>query len=199
MGRKRGFVSPQRRTADSDFLPSLRLLVCRERYSLTDIGMMFGVSRERVRQWLRQHHIEHPDARDGKLRGVTGLHCVRVWDDALHRFVPVQKRALNAVRADLGRRKRVLRRAERRAHMVACALRLKAELGRDPHGPEIARVLGSGQQQPWPFLLGMWGQGTTAHRGAELREALRVVGIRLRVQGEHLRGRRKKTHLDGAP
>ncbi len=42
------------------FADSLRLLVERERYSLTDIGLMFGVSRERARQWVAREGFEYP-------------------------------------------------------------------------------------------------------------------------------------------
>jgi hypothetical protein len=82
--RNRSGQRPVARASDPDFVPSLRLLVERERYSLHDIGMMFDVSRERVRQWCERNAIVHPD-------DWRGLHMVRVWDDYSHRFVPITR------------------------------------------------------------------------------------------------------------
>jgi hypothetical protein len=59
---------------------SLRSLV-KQGYTLEDIGAMFGVSRERVRQWLRAMQIPR--------RSDVTLGSTRVWDDERRCFVPV--------------------------------------------------------------------------------------------------------------
>lgn len=110
------------------FDESLKLLVEREQYALADIGMMFGVSRERIRQ------IE---ARVGAKRIDThnrGLYCVRVWDDAQHRFVPVQKRVLRRTLAEQKRRSKAeVRRFVREGYRkhVEAALRALADMAPD--------------------------------------------------------------------
>lgn len=122
------------------FDASLRLLVECERYSMTDIALMFGVSGERVRQWCEKRGISHPDGRK------IGLHCVRVWDDSANRFSPVSRGKLTRLRKVSNGAKRraaqAMRRAERRTMVVAALVDLRAELGREPSWTELASRLG---------------------------------------------------------
>jgi len=129
-----------RAVVEPDFLPSLQLLVERERYSLTDIGLMFGVSRERVRQWLEKYGLSHPDAAHER-----GLMCVRIWDDEAMRFRPSLKRVVNSNRRRAQREAKRARRnalqAERRRKVVEATNLLRATLGRDPSLEEMANAV----------------------------------------------------------
>lgn len=111
------------------FTESLRLLVNFEQYSLTDIGMMFGVSRERVRQLCARFRIPVPPRVpvSGKTAGVR-----RVWDDEAHRFLPVRSTALmDRELARLMRRDvRAEVRAGYRAHIAEAGRTLAARIGR---------------------------------------------------------------------
>lgn len=62
---------------------SLRSLA-EQGYTLDDVGIMFGVSRERVRQWYERDGIERPHA------NVIG----RIWDDTANKFVSIRSRDL---------------------------------------------------------------------------------------------------------
>lgn len=92
------------------FAESLRLLVERERYSLTDISLMFGVSRERIRQLaalagLDTRMVAYP----------KGMFAVRVWNDTAHQFEPVSKALLVAQKA---RQRRAIRARVRSGYLT---------------------------------------------------------------------------------
>lgn len=82
------------------FVDSLRSL-SEQGYSLTDISMMFGVSRERVRQWCVQYNVTR----------LPMFSPPRRWDWDTGRFVPilVKRSAFNAdiQRAKTERRRKV--------------------------------------------------------------------------------------------
>ncbi len=61
------------------FVASLDLLLNDEKYTLSDVALMFGLSRERIRQYRNKHRI----ASQGHQK------IIRVWDDTRNRFVPV--------------------------------------------------------------------------------------------------------------
>lgn len=144
------------RADDPDFLPSLRLLVERERYSLTDIGMMFGVSTERVRQWCERHNIEHPDKSSER-----GMSRYRMWDDATNRFRPVSRAAVSELlrqRRTLSREAARMREREtRRAQMVGLLRTLADRLGRSPSLAELAEAMGFDPKQATPYIACRWG------------------------------------------
>ncbi len=122
------------------FVESLRLLLREERYSLSDIALMFGVSRERMRQIADREGMPVNGCRS------VGLHCVRVWDDTAHRFRPVSRGLLRQQRQKdriaENRAKRDSQYAERRAMAVATIRRLADALGRTPAHAEVCRALG---------------------------------------------------------
>lgn len=130
---------PQGLMALPGFEASLRLLLDSERYSLTDIGMMFGVSRERVRQLCARMGL----GIGGEWRG---LNHIRVWDDRANRFRPQSRGAFNKKvarsqadqRSVERKRKSIESRAAQRAEVVAHARRLVVELGRAPTMYEVA-------------------------------------------------------------
>jgi hypothetical protein len=180
------------RHADPDFVPSLRLLVERERYSLLDIGLMFGVSRERARQWCVRYGIVHPDS--GHARGFFAR---RIWNDALNRFEPFPTSLLRRDRIAEQRRERNAARArrlsERRSTLIARAVALKAQLGRDPSHQEIAAaVLGHPveRQSAAQKLLNWWCSTATSknrderrRQYADMKATLAAAGIRPRPLG----------------
>ncbi len=120
------------------FSESLKLLVEREQYSLTDIAMMFGVTRERVRQLVEREGL-------ATVPHTRGLNAVRVWDDTTNRFYPQRRVSW--------RNERRLHRAFQEAHtyqlgiqyrrltVVLVLLRLRRELGREPMWPELEVAL----------------------------------------------------------
>ena len=74
------------------FAASLRILLDDEQYAMTDVALMFGVSRERLRQLVARYGMAVP------LTG-RGLKSVRIWDDSAHRFQPVARGVLKRQRA----------------------------------------------------------------------------------------------------
>lgn len=104
------------------FAESLRLLIEREEYTLEDIGMMFNVSRERIRQLADKHGISARAYGPGGHR-VAGPKAgfQREWDDANHCFRTVpQARVLNRLfEKELRRDIREEVRAGYRAHCLA--------------------------------------------------------------------------------
>lgn len=102
-------------------------LLIHEGYGLTDIALMFGLSRERVRQKARRLGIVY-----------TGGTKPRVWDDRLGRF---RFRELAEQRAEqrlLLRVKFEHRLGARRAKQVEALRALYAEFGRTPTLGEVA-------------------------------------------------------------
>jgi transposase len=171
------------RHADPDFVPSLRLLVQRERYSHHDIALMFGVSRERVRQWCEKYEVAHPDGRSAR-----GLRMTRVWEDASNRFVPVSKRVARAGRQRMHREQRQCALSERRDRIVEQVSALRSELGRDPTLKEIAERL-VGKPVPSPqagsLVMHQWGGRTRRGEYGPAIAALRnAAGIGKRARGE---------------
>lgn len=203
---------PQASRADNpDFLPSLRLLICREQYSLTDVGLMFGVSRERVRQWCRRHGIEHPET-NGTRRG---LYAVRIWDDTTHTFRPIQKRLVVAAARRRAADQRRYRYETARAAQIAdrwhaaeaAVANLRWELSREPTLGEISdRLIGTTNVAPLISWLG----GRTDRAGRESGDYTRIVAELVRRTGLvprrpgtpghrpgcHCRGCRGKTPMD---
>lgn len=187
VSRTRGEPS---RASHPEFLPSLRLLVCRERYSLTDIGLMFGVSRERVRQWCVKYRIEHPDSGQGN--SSRGLHAIRLWNDAKHCFEPVSRGGYNDAQATTKRQaKKALWRAGKLAQqeaLIAVARQLHASTGQ----PIFTRVLAEvyfgrkfTRNACGPALCALWqcAGTTTKLRWRAMRQALTDAGVPVQKQG----------------
>jgi hypothetical protein len=110
------------------FEESLRILVEEERYSTTDIGAMFGVSRERIRQLCVRFGIK-PVSTTHEL----GMFAVRLWSDTENRFAPAKRsqftQAQDEVRSRERTKKRADDRAQHRAEVLAAAEALLAEGG----------------------------------------------------------------------
>lgn len=172
------------------FVESVRLLVEREQYTLTDIALMFDVSRERLRQLCGKHHIAYPG-----YHGAKGMQCQRVWDAATHRFYPVSKGVLNRV-----------------ARESAKALRKRVSDGYRAHVETALRELAKHQTAPvtlaecWNAVSGDTIPNTHGHLAQELlrtalglksprrqypslREALTAFGIVGLKPGQYRRPR----------
>lgn len=108
------------------FVESLRLLVEREKYSLLDIGLMFGITREYVRQLCGRNGIATPPR--GNVSGVSAR-VVREWDDERHCFRPVPIAGHGVMTrvliAEERRDVRSLVREGYRSHMVAAVASLR--------------------------------------------------------------------------
>lgn len=175
--RKRSMM---RRASDPEFVPSLRLLIERERYSLTDVGMMFGVSRERARQWCKQYGITPLDSRTAV--GLMGV--VRIWDDEANRFVPVRKQVAREYKRTLRRQEQLDVRAAKRQAIVERVITLRRTLGRDPTVQEIAEIVAgrmSCSGECGACLRGAWG-GNMSYAAA-VSAIRKAAGIQPRPRG----------------
>jgi hypothetical protein len=164
------------------FTESLRILLVEERYTLTDVAYMFGVSRERVRQWAKRLGLAH------------GHHARRrVWVEAEQRFRPVGDDELPAVMRPYAEARQEKRRAEalapRRAAILAAGARLYADLGRPVMLKELAALL----RPEWApveshvLLCSLWYGGGRYVRGigAEVRAALAAAGVPVAGRSEY--------------
>ena len=141
-------------------------------YSFTDVGVMFGVSRQRVAQWRDQYGLKGSDGRSPGYR---------VWDEARNRFVTAtREEALVRARAHLRARRRTDLRerqeTERRRHMEAL-VRLSETLGRPPTLAELAADLGLAgiAQSAARYWRGVNGARTNADM---TKEMYRAAGLR---------------------
>jgi len=186
----------QRGIADlPGFRESLELLLLEERYAETDVAMMFGVSRERIRQLVRQLQIQKAPRRGG-------LNDVRVWDDVANRFRPIGRKVVRQQRERaqgvVYREQLTREREQRRARMVAITRALAAALGRDPSHREIASALSgrlASQSGSGPTIAAHWGldRGRSGSYRQAMEEFRAAAGIRVRKRGEHVVQRQRRT------
>lgn len=181
-------------------VPSLRLLLESEKYSLTDVALMFGVSTERIRQICDQYGVYERDT--PRRRGVDrGVHSIRVWDDELNRFIPVRKRELRRRETDQRIVERRARSDERRQHqraeIVATLIGLAEKLGRPPLIRELGHALnprlpedeaGLGWLTFW--WMDSYGQKKVSGRyRTAIREMYAEAGLPHPVRGRPFKGR----------
>ncbi len=118
-------------TSIPEFADSLRLLLVDQGYSFTDVGTMFGVSRERVRQWAGALGIQKRHGQGSDMR---------VWDRKAGRFRTVG--SVKNYRREAYRRKygnrihstKTLAMRKRRQEI----LQIARELGIVPNSPPLA-------------------------------------------------------------
>lgn len=152
------------------FKESLDLLLNTERYALDDVGQMFGVTRERIRQIAVREGVARKLIGDSGKRESAGMMDLRMWDDTLNRFVPVRRKAL------VEKRKASLRDIKRhvrdgyRAHVDTVLS------GLPRHRPlairEIWEALSGEKRTPniaWMLVMRAYGQ---SHRGYSAWKAL---------------------------
>lgn len=142
-------------------------------YGTLDIGMMFGVSRERARQIAK---------RQGR-KTVGSL--PRVWDDRLNQFRAITRKKRDDRRLMIKRalRHRIVarRREARRVHDLTVLRTLAEELGRVPTLLELAAVLGKSV----PAITLDWGrdQKKTGGHKAATAKLYRAAGLEVRSVG----------------
>lgn len=141
-------------------------------YSFTDVGVMFGVSRQRVAQWRDQYGLKGSAGRGPGYR---------VWDDARNRFVAAtREEVLARARTYLSSRRRTDLRerqeAERCRH-VRALIHLSERLGRTPTLTELAEELGLAgiAQSAARYWRGVNGARTNADMTEEM---YRAAGLR---------------------
>ena len=168
------------------FIESLRILREDECYALVDIGRMFGVSRERVRQWCRVYQIGPP-----KFAG-----RFRYWDDSTMRFRPVGCREHEQQQRLLHRQQQQACRAQRRVRLATIIRGLARELQRAPTLQEIleayyGRAIPS--HQCAPRLIALW-RGKVGPTAGILHEIHEITGVPARARGGrgHVHPRLKK-------
>lgn len=129
------------------FVEAVRLAV-QDGFSLTDVGVMFGVSRERVRQWCKQYDIEQGDHHSSQYR---------IWSDDESRFVPVSQERMYELaykyHQDRVNKEREDRLNEHRSAHVEAMKKLAKRFGRTPTLSELEDEVG----ESWPNIARDWG------------------------------------------
>jgi hypothetical protein len=165
------------------FAESLRLLLVEEEYTLEDVGQMFGVSRERIRQ------IANREGFHAKYGGMT---CVRIWQDDEHRFRPVHKGVIKRVaqyECTTKRKQGIAEKYQARwAEAVAELKDLARQLERTPTLHELARRLGLGRNTGL-LTAHLW---TTPRKGASRSLAFLYENAGLTIRGKGGTGHRFK-------
>ena len=160
------------------FEQSLRILLLEERYTKHDVGLMFGVSRQRVEQWCKKLRL-----------APCGHHPIkRIWVDSESRFRPAdyeERKRLTSLATGRAQSQTFVRRLARRAFAIERIRALAAQLGRDPSLGEMGRaVFGEHctQNASAPRLAALWRgrYGDAKHALDELRAA---AGVRARARG----------------
>jgi hypothetical protein len=145
-------------------------------YALNDISLMFGVSRERVRQWLRKF----------SLTSIAKETPMRRWDDTRNEFVPCPAR--EHPHSAMGGRRRAVeenkarRRAARQKRQVILTKQLKefaATLRRTPTLGEIQDEFGT----CWQALVYSFMERTHEQQSVRLRRWFASAGLTVRATG----------------
>lgn len=122
---------------------NLHSLIVTQGYGLTDISLMLGISRERVRQLANVCGITKRNAMGG--RGERGGSLPRRWNDRRGRFEPAPMMVWRKRDAKVRRRARRIGRHDRsearRVKMVEAIRQFAATHGRAPFAGELAWVL----------------------------------------------------------
>lgn len=179
------------------FEQSLYLLLRVEQYTLHDVGMMFNVTRERIRQLAERYGIPYDT-------NAKGLLAVRVWDDEAHRFLPVPRAKIRRderrASTEAWQNSTKARIASRRARMVAALRACADSLGRAPSIQEMAQAVfpDEPRKHTLPAAAG-WLTAEWGGRGSGVFAAIRAAtgfGARpVGVPGHLTIGKRKRqTH-----
>lgn len=147
-------------------------------YCPTDVSVMLGLSRERVRQINDEYDLQ-PPRQKGSLP--------RLWDDEKQRFVAVSPEKFGEVCYRAERRRRRLEREKERfqtrlKHMRAI-WKLQSRLGRSPTLGEVADEVG----KSWPQMARAWGYrqdgGLSYNKASDLM--YQAAGAEKYDRGEH--------------
>lgn len=186
-----------------NFDVTLRQLVEQEKFPLRDIGDMFGVSYERIRQLQTRFNIASANPR--------GKSVARIWDDSANCFVTVDSKVLTQARQAKRRAvqiqqrlfKKELKRRQlevRRNGVVNAVRELAKELRREPTWREMACAVGIDTQVIPPdqhavYVLNKfgWVGSKSPKGGARSIETLQLFRQQTgtRSRGYHMHGRIK--------
>ena len=153
------------------FAESLRLLIESHQYSLTDVAMMFNVSRERIRQLCARYRVQYQP-----YSSATGLNAMRIWDDTDNQFRPFQLKLVRETIHSETQAQRLYDRqhtiTQRRIAISECYHTLRRELGTEPTVQQwVERLRGKPTKQlaAGPFLVNHWGLDGGPVRGTLAR------------------------------
>lgn len=173
----------------SEFIESLRLLVEREQYAASDIALMFCVSRERVRQWIKRYNLRTTPK-------VSGMRAVRIWNDAENTFHPHSRSAHNRSvhKMSVAARKSAFaeKLANRRALMATAIRAAYLDAGRPLTAQEMYFSYTGKQVGPayaYNNMASHWSPNRHQKKlkaGAILEEIAAAAGITLRRAGQPL-------------
>ena len=153
-GRHTYVRSEQPNAASFEKVASIRHLLEVEQYAVTDVALMFGVSRQRIDQYAEKYGMRPPRRMNG------GCFGYRVWNDERNCFEPVRRLLIERrQRAAEWQKQRALRptRSARREEVVAAIRELAGELGRAPSLSEVkARVTGRSRLSTGAWLGRVW-------------------------------------------
>lgn len=169
--RKRGRMDSARRARSIQRLYD-------QGYCPTDVSVMIGLSRERVRQ-INDEYDLRPPRQKGSLP--------RLWDDDEERFVAVSPEKFGTVcyRAEVRRRRieREKERFRRRLKHMRAIWKLQSRLGRSPTIGEITDEVG----KAWPQVARAWGYrpdgGLSYNQAGDLM--YQAAGAEKYDRGEH--------------
>lgn len=146
-------------------------------YSLEDIGTMFGVTREAVRQWFQQFGLDRHEG---------GGACLRLWDDDLACFVPVEPDEYRAAQRGATRESRMAKRAARRKEIVEAARRVYARVGRPVTLNEVAEEAGCSTANPSVTFAHLWREPGESYK-EPLDRLFQTAGVPRCALGERRR------------
>lgn len=169
--RRQGFKmgGTMRLDEATDLIPSVQALYDYG-YSQSDIAVMFGVTRECVRQWFERYDLERYD---GSESGSGSL--ARLWDDEAMCFLPVSDDELVTKVRKAKKRARRERLHRKRAAHVAVLKQLAEQLGRVPTLKETVKAIGYGS---WTgFARTYWGVKTHGSYSRAADRLYRAAGF----------------------
>lgn len=150
-------------------------------YGMDEIGVMFGVSRERVRQWAKRYGLT------AQFRALGKGTKPRVWDPEQNQFVPITWGATKQKQASerslrywamVEQRRRAGRRKD-----LATLKALAERLGDTPTLEEYSEALGFGWQAAAMRFRGRPSQRFPIPWGSLARRLYRMAGLKVRSVG----------------
>ncbi len=161
------------------FIGSIEILHDTCGYGLTDIGAMFGLSRERIRQYFQKYNLQRNEARRA---------MYRVWNDERNCFLTVSNEDLEGILIEKSREERLIKRrenhAKRRGSQVHAIQDFAEKNGRVPTVRELGRILGYKGGSSQTSIAHLWGYNFISNKEA-IDNLYRVAGFEERIQSKH--------------
>ena len=169
-----------------EFVEALLTLLVDEEYGLTDVGLMFGVSRERVRQWAER-------------LGIDTIHAgsQRVWDEAEGRFVTHTGRK-HQTRSMISKNRKGHFWTLRHEEFGKILLEVQDKIGEVPTLADVGEHLGIAKHQIGPRISLRYGGGSYRSNGLSYTETLdylwSAAGMKRPDGRSSLSARRRRGH-----